>query len=163
VPSAAQASGREPRISVRKKAFVDFCEVPEVGDVNEQNVLYVDGAPLLRGSRRRVGAVARELQLRVQGASGISCPRLSLTHLTVDAQESVVAQLVPGVDATLFAVLAFGGVTVTGLRVAGHELPLAELPVAVAARAQLEVTVHNGHDEALQVELLACYDEAPTG
>jgi hypothetical protein len=155
------AHGLHTRLRVRRKDFVDFCEVPELGDVNDQDVLWLDQKPIVRGSPRRVRALASQIaeHLRAQDALGRpTSPVLWLER--VDVPPSAVARVEFEVEAAgqLFCVRAFDDLTLLQLVVDGEERTLDTLPSNLAARTRVSVLVKNPHDVSVSGEVVLALD-----
>jgi hypothetical protein len=161
----ARAKARErvlhARVLVRSKDFVDFCEVPELGDVNEQEVLLLDGQPILRGSPRRIAQVATQVAALVhaQEQCGRSArPVLQVEHVHVPASSDAPLRYTLRDEARLAQVLAFGGPTLTLVHAQGREYPPSSLPLHVAAHSELVLSLENAQDVDLTAELVLVLD-----
>jgi hypothetical protein len=149
-----------PRVGVRAKAFVDFCEVPELGDVNDQRVLFVDDLPVLRGSPRRVSAVAASVVELMHASDAVGQnaePLLRVLRADVGplGQCVVSSRETPG--ALLHRLHVFG-CPVVALRLDGVEHALDALPLPIGARGDLELTLANELDVEVETELVLCLD-----
>jgi hypothetical protein len=163
LPSRQKREAPHPlhaRLSVRPKDFVDFCEVPELGDVTDQDVLWLDQKPIVRGSPRRVRELASQLTERLcaQDALGRSArPMLCLERVQLEALGTRRAEFDLQASGELFCVHAFHDLTVT-IVVDGQEKSLEALPLIVRAPSRVSVLVNNPHDVPVSGDMVLVFD-----
>ena len=159
--SSERGRSLHARVLVRAKDFVDFCEVPELGDVHNQEVLFVDERAMLRGSPRRVSQVAQHVVAMMEAAEAqgrTAHPALHLEHVAVRAGANAQIRLRVRHDGWLTQALCFDGANVTHVHEAGAEAADATLPLAVRAGSTLVLTLENTHAVELNAQLVTLFD-----